>query len=129
MGIELPVFGMVKDDRHRTRALISPEGEEIGIGGNQSVFSLIGRIQEETHRFAIEYHRNMRSKKAKGSVLDRIEGIGEVRKKLLLKEFKSIKAIRSASYEELSQVLPKNAARAVYEYFRQKNTAEKAKQS
>lgn len=127
MGIELPVFGMVKDDRHRTRALISPDGEEIGIAANQAVFSLIGKIQEETHRFAIEYHRNMRSKKTKGSELDSIEGIGEARKKLLLKSFKSIKAIRSASYEELAQVLPKNAARAVYEHFGQESAVKKAK--
>ena len=62
LGLTVPVLGMVKDDRHRTRALVTPEGKEIGIQGNQAIFSLIGQIQEETHRFAIEYHRSLRGK-------------------------------------------------------------------
>jgi excinuclease ABC subunit C len=117
MGLSIPVFGMVKDDRHRTRALVTPDGEEIGIQGNQAIFSLIGRIQEETHRFAITYQRQLRSKTMKRSSLDNIPGVGEKRKQLLQKHFKTIKAIAGASQEELETVLPRNAAAAVYQYY------------
>ena len=116
-GLSVPVFGMVKDDRHRTRALVTPDGEEIGISAFPAVFSFIGSIQEETHRFAIEYNRSLRSKNVKKSVLDNIPGVGEKRKQELLKHFKSIKAIKEADVQELRQVLPKNTAEAVYEYF------------
>lgn len=122
MGLRLPVFGMVKDNRHRTRALAAPDGREIGIQGNTAVFSFIGRIQEETHRFAITYNRALRSRRVKGSKLDGIPGIGEKRKALLLRSFKSIAAIRAASPEELRRVLPENAAQAVYEYFHAQET-------
>lgn len=122
MGLRLPVFGMVKDNRHRTRALAAPDGREIGIQGNTAVFSFIGRIQEETHRFAITYNRALRSRRVKGSKLDGIPGIGEKRKALLLRSFKSVAAIRAASPEELRRVLPENAAQAVYEYFHAQET-------
>jgi len=112
-----PVFGMVKDDRHRTRALVTPEGNEIRIDNNQSVFSLIGNIQEETHRFAITYHRQLRSKRLRHSELDEIPGIGQKRKQELLKQFKSISAIADATLPELERMLPKNAAMAVYTHF------------
>ena len=117
MGVALPVFGMVKDNRHRTRALVSPLGEEIGIQGNPAVFSLIGRIQEETHRFAISYHRQLRSRHVRGSSLDAIAGIGEKRRNLLLKQFKSVAAIRQAELSALQECLPQPAAQAVYDYF------------
>ncbi len=120
-GVDVPVFGMVKDDRHRTRALITPEGEEIGISGFPAVFSFVGAIQEETHRFAIEFHRSLRSKRVKASRLDGIPGVGEKRKEALLKSFKSIKAIEAASREELSKVVPKPTAEAVYDHFHNKN--------
>ena len=118
LGLSFPVFGMVKDDRHRTRALVTPEGQEISIDGNQSVFSLIGNIQEETHRFAITYHRKLRSKRLRYSELDSIPGIGPKRKQELLKQFKSLAAIGQASLYELERLLPKDAAMAVYEHFR-----------
>lgn len=118
MGLELFVLGMVKDDRHRTRALVTPDGEEIRIDNNQAVFCFIGRIQEETHRFAISYHRKLRSKRLRYSELDSIPGIGPKRKQLLLSKFKSISAIRSASLSELEQFLPMDAAHAVFEHFR-----------
>ncbi len=117
MGISIPVFGMVKDNRHRTRALVTPDGEEIGIQANPAVFALIGRIQEETHRFAITYQRQLRSKPLKRSSLDRIPGVGEKRKQQLLKEFKTIRAISAASLEALQQAVPRNTAQAVYEYY------------
>ena len=113
----IPVFGMVKDDRHRTRALVTQDGSVINIDSNQSVFSLVGSIQEETHRFAISYHKKLRSKRLRYSELDKIEGIGAVRKEQLLKQFKSVSAIASATIFELEQHLPKNAAMAVYKHF------------
>lgn len=121
-GCTVPIFGMVKDDRHRTRALVTPEGREIGIVNDQAVFSLIGQIQEETHRFAIEYHRQLQAGHVKGSVLDKIPGVGEKRRAQLLKHFKSVKAIRQASLEELERAVPQSTAQAVYQYFRRGET-------
>lgn len=117
LGLTVPVYGMVKDSRHRTRALISPGGEEIGMGAVPAVFALIGNIQEETHRFAIEYHRSLRSKNSYGSTLDKIEGVGEKRRNDLLRHFKSIKNIREATLEQLAEIVPKSTAEAVFSYF------------
>ena len=117
MGLHFPIFGMVKDDRHRTRALVTPSGEEIRIDNNQAIFALIGQIQEETHRFAITYHRQQRSKRLSYSELDEIPGIGPKRKQDLLKTFKSLVGIRAASLMELERILPRDAARAVYLHF------------
>lgn len=117
MGIEIPIFGMVKDNRHRTRALVTPDGAEIGIQATPAVFALIGRIQEETHRFAITYHRTLRSRRVRGSALDEIKGVGEKRRLALLKHFRSVAAIRNATVDELSEVVPSSTASAVYEYF------------
>ena len=120
LELSFPVFGMVKDDRHRTRALVTPEGQEIRIDNNQAIFSLIGNIQEETHRFAITYHRQLRSKRLRYSELDNIPGIGPKRKQELLRQFKSLTAIRQATLPELERLLPKDAAAAVYHHFREK---------
>lgn len=114
-GLDIPVFGMVKDQKHRTRA-VSAMGEEVSIAKNRQVFTLIGTIQEEVHRFAITYHRKTRAKKMTGSSLTAIEGIGEARAKALLKHFKTIAAIKNASENELAAVqgMTKTAAQAVY---------------
>jgi len=120
LELSFPVFGMVKDDRHRTRALVTPEGQEIRIDNNQAIFSLVGNIQEETHRFAITYHRSLRSKRLRYSELDGIPGIGPKRKQELLKQFKSLTAIGQATLPELERLLPKDAAAAVYHHFRAK---------
>lgn len=117
LELTFPVFGMVKDDRHRTRALVTPEGQEIRIDNNQAIFSLIGNIQEETHRFAITYHRQLRSKRLRYSELDNIPGIGPKRKQELLRQFKSLTAIGQATLPELERLLPKDAAAAVYHHF------------
>ena len=117
LGLTMTVFGMVKDDRHRTRALVTPEGQEIAIDANQSVFAFIGTIQEETHRFAITYHRQLRSKRLRYSELDGIPGIGPKRKQDLLKSFKSLTAIGQASLYELERHLPRDAALNVYKHF------------
>ena len=112
MNLDIPAFGMVKDDRHRTRALVAPDGQAI-----PAVFALIGQIQEETHRFAIEFNRQQRKGRVQGSALDKIPGVGEVRRQQLLKHFKSVRAVREAPLEELEKVVPRNTARAVYGYF------------
>ena len=116
-GLSIPVFGMVKDDRHRTRALVDPAGSEIGIQQIPAVFALVGRIQEETHRFAIEFQRLQQSRGVRGSALDAIPGVGEKRRNELLRHFKSIKNIKAASLAALEEAVPKNTARAVYDHF------------
>ena len=119
LNLSFPVYGMVKDNRHRTRALVTSDGHEISIQAHPSVFAMIGQIQEETHRFAIEYHRKLRSKRLRESVLDEIPGIGRERKKLLLSKFRSISGIERADLEALIKVLGNKAAQAVYDYFHQ----------
>ena len=116
LGLSVPVYGMVKDDRHRTRALVDSTGHEVGINSNQAVFALIGNIQEETHRFAIEYQRSLRNE-SYASELEKIPGVGEKRRQDLIKYFKSLKAVREAELSQLELVVPKNTARAIYDYF------------
>ena len=117
-GLNIPVCGMVKDDNHRTRGLYY-NNVEIPIDTHSQGFLLITRIQDEAHRFAIEYHRSLRSKTQVRSVLDDIEGVGIVRRKALMKHFKDIDNIKNASLEELMSVdgMNKRAAGAVYEFF------------
>ena len=124
LELSFPVFGMVKDDRHRTRALVTPDGREIRIDNNQAVFALIGNIQEETHRFAITYHRTLRSKRLRYSELDGIPGIGPKRKQELLRQFKSLSAIGNATLPELERLLPKDAAAAVFHHFHSQDEKE-----
>ena len=118
LGLAIPVCGMVKDDHHRTRGLYY-QNEEIPIDTRSEGFHLITRIQDEAHRFAIEYHRSLRGKQQVHSVLDDIEGIGETRRKALMRKFKSLEAIRDASLEELEQTESMNRASAekVYDFF------------
>lgn len=116
-GVSIPIFGMVKDDRHRTRALVTPEGMEIGIQANQAVFALIGQIQEETHRFAITYNRDSHRKNALRSALDDIPGVGPKRREALRKRFGSLKAIRAATAAELAEVIGGAAGEKAYLHF------------
>ena len=117
LELQIRTMGMVKDDRHRTRALVTQDGLELRIDSQQAVFSLIGNIQEETHNFAISYHRKLRSKRLRSSTLDGIDGVGPKRKEDLLKAFGSISAIARASLPELEHHLPKKTALAVYRHF------------
>lgn len=117
LGLTFPVFGMVKDNRHRTRALVTPDGEEIRIDQNQSIFAFIGTIQEETHRFAITYNRSLRSRRLKKSAMDDIPSIGPKRREKLLKFFKSVTAIREASLMDLEAIIGPAPANAVYRHF------------
>ena len=121
LHLSVPVLGMVKDDRHRTRALVTAQGMEIGIQTPPALFALIGRVQEEVHRFAITYHHQKHAKNAYRSQLDGIAGVGEARKRLLLQRFGTVKATRAAELLQLEEVLPKPAARAVYDHFHPEN--------
>ena len=114
--VEVPVFGMVKDDKHRTRGLVSKDGE-IDLPMTGSVFRFITRIQDEVHRVAISYHRSLHRKNAVISELDKIPGIGSARRKKLLKEFGSVARIKKASLEELEKSCGKKTGTSVYEYF------------
>lgn len=114
-GITIPLCGMVKDDRHRTRALVTQDGKEIGLTAHPAVFALIGRIQEETHRAAVLYHQEKRGKSVRAGALDGIPGLGPQRKKLLLRKFGSVRAITAASVDELAAVLPRSVALTVRE--------------
>ncbi len=117
-GFQIPLFGMVKDDKHRTRA-IALSGGEIAISSHRRAFTLVSSIQDEVHRFAIGYHRQQRKKTAVSSTLTSIEGIGETRAKALLKHFKTVTAISEADLAELEGApgMTKPAARRVWEHF------------
>lgn len=121
LGLEIPVCGMVKDDRHRTRGLYFKE-QEVPVEIQSEGFYLMTRIQDEVHRFAIEYHRSLRSKTQVKSVLEDIPGIGEKRRKALMRYFKSLENIREATLEELKKPdgMNEKAAESVYEFFRKK---------
>ena len=118
LHLNIPVCGMVKDDNHRTRGLYY-NNEEIPIDRHSEGFKLITRIQEEAHRFAIEYHRSLRSKEQVHSVLDDIPGVGPTRRKALMKAFSNIADIREASVEELEKIpnIPRNIAEEIYSFF------------
>ncbi len=119
LDLKIPVAGMVKDDHHRTRGIYF-NNVELPIDSHSECFRLVTRVQDETHRFAIEYHRSLHGKAQIHSVLDDIQGIGDTRRKALMKAFGSIDAIKKASEEELARVPGMNAraAEAVYEFFR-----------
>lgn len=122
IGVDIPAFGMVKDDKHRTRALVSREGE-VQLNPTSSAFHLITNIQDEVHRFAIDYHRRLRRKHMAESQLEKIEGIGKNKRIALMKHFKSIDKIKSASVGELSIVkgISKTNAQNIYDYFHSEN--------
>ncbi len=126
-GLSLPIFGMVKDERHRTRALITAQGREIDLSANPAVFALIGQIQEETHRFAITFHHESHSRSSTVSALDGIPGVGPARKAQLLKAFRSVKAIREASIADLRRTVPQHTAQAIYRYFHPEERTENEK--
>lgn len=126
MGYNIPLFGMVKDNKHRTRA-ITDAGKEIAINNKRSVFTLVSNIQEEVHRFAIGYHRQKRKNTSFKSSLTEIEGVGERRAKALLKHFGTIANIKEADLQELetAPTMNKVVARTVYSYFHGDNTTAK----
>jgi excinuclease ABC subunit C len=119
MKLNIPVLGMAKDDSHRTRALVNGLGEEFLLEKDPVLFKYCGRIQEEVHRFAIEYHRSLHNRNSIGSVLDNIKGIGKVKRNALLAHFKSIEDIKNASVDKLMEVpgITEQNAKAIKEYF------------
>ena len=121
-GLQIPVYGLVKDDRHRTRA-ISADGGEIAIQSKRTVFTLLSAIQEEVHRFAITYHRQKRGRSMVSTTLLQIPGIGKERARALLRQFGSVRAVAGATEEELLLVkgMTRPAAEAIVRYFREKN--------
>lgn len=126
LGLQIPVCGMVKDDNHRTRGLYY-NNVEIPIDRHSEAFKLITRIQDEAHRFAIEYHRSLRSKSQVKSVLDDIEGIGPTRRKSLMKQFQSLENIRNATLEQLAETdgMNQKVAESVYRFFHSPGASEK----
>jgi len=116
MNVSIPVFGMVKDNKHKTRAICTVDGKEINLS-NQAIFAFVGTIQEETHRFAIDFNKKLRNKRIAGSTLENIKGIGKERRVKLIKHFKSVDAIKNASFDELRNIVPENIAKTIIAYF------------
>lgn len=118
-NVEIPLWGMYKDDKHRTKGLISQE-KQIELDKTSNLYRFVAGIQEEVHNYAITYHRSLRNKSLTKSVLDDIQGIGEKRKKALLNHFKDIENIKKATFEELLEVegMNKNSCKSVYDFFR-----------
>jgi excinuclease ABC subunit C len=120
LNLDINVAGLVKDDKHNTRALINEYGEEIPIDKKSNLFFFLMKMQDEVHRFAITSHINKRKKSLTSSILDTVEGLGEKRKEILLKAFPSTNDLRNASIEEISQYIPVSVARNVKEKLNEK---------
>ena len=116
LGLKIPIIGLVKDKNHRTNQIMNDSYEILDVSKDSKLFLFLTRIQDEVHRYAITYHRNIKAKGALSSILDVVPGIGEVRKKELLKKFCSLKKMREASIEELSTVVGKEVAEKLKEY-------------
>ena len=119
LGMNIPVAGLKKDDKHSTNVLVGKYPlQEIEVKKDSYLFLLLTRMQDEVHRYTISYHKDIRSKGALSSILDNIDGIGEVRKKNILKKYKTITKMKEASIEELSEIMPKNVAIDFYDYLK-----------
>lgn len=116
LGLNIRVIGLVKNDKHKTSSIIDEEGRVLNVKSDSNLFLFFSKIQEEVHRFAITYHRNIKAKGALSSVLDMVPGIGEVRKKELLKKFGSLKKMKEATVEELSEVVSHDVAVILFDY-------------
>ena len=116
LGLNIRVIGLVKNDKHKTSSIIDEEGRVLNVKSDSNLFLFFSKIQEEVHRFAIIYHRNIKAKGALSSVLDMVPGIGEVRKKELLKKFGSLKKMKEATVEELSEVVSHDVAVILFDY-------------
>lgn len=116
LGLNIRVIGLVKNDKHKTSSIIDEDGMVLNVKSDSNLFLFFSKIQEEVHRFAITYHRNIKAKGALSSVLDMVPGIGEVRKKELLKKFGSLKKMKEATVEELSEVVSHDVAVILFDY-------------
>lgn len=119
LGLKIRIIGLVKDKKHRTNSIIDEEGNVLDVKSDSNLFLFFSRIQEEVHRYAITYHRSIKAKGALSSVLDVVPGIGEVRRKELLKRFGSLKKLKEASIEELSEVVTLEVAQNLFNYLRE----------
>ena len=119
LGLNIRVIGLVKNDKHKTSSIIDEEGRVLNVKSDSNLFLFFSKIQEEVHRFAITYHRNIKAKGALSSLLDMVPGIGEVRKKELLKRFGSLKKMKEASLEELSEVVSADVAALLFDYLKE----------
>ena len=118
LNLPINIIGLKKDSHHKTNTIIDRDLNEIKIDSHSNLFLYLANIQEEVHRFAITYHRNIKNKGMLSSVLELVPGIGEGRRKALLKEFSSLKKIKEASVEELERILPRDIAINLYEYLK-----------
>ena len=118
LGINIPVCGLKKDDHHKTKTLLNQNQEEIDLTNETDLFNLLTRIQDEVHHYAISYHKQIRSKGTLASVLDNVDGIGDKRKKILLKTFGSLDKIKNADTNELAKIIPLKVAQDLQEYLR-----------
>lgn len=119
LGLDIPIIGLVKNKKHRTSSIIDENGTTLPVKNDSNLFLFLSKIQEEVHRYAISYHRNIKAKGALSSVLDVVPGIGDVRKKELLKRFSSLKRMKEASIEELAEVVSLEVAKNLYQYLRE----------
>ena len=119
LGLKIRVIGLVKNDKHKTSSIIDEEGRVLEVSPNSNLFLFFSRIQEEVHRYTITYHRNIKAKGSLSSLLDLVPGIGEVRRKELLKKFGSLKKMKEASIEELNEVLPEDVSKALFDYLKE----------
>lgn len=119
LGLNIRVIGLVKNDKHKTSSIIDEDGRVLNVKSDSNLFLFFSKIQEEVHRFAITYHRNIKAKGALSSLLDMVPGIGEVRKKELLKRFGSLKKMKEASLEELSEVVSVDVAALLFDYLKE----------
>ena len=114
LGLDIPVLGLVKNNKHRTSEVITESGDIVGLKQGTTLFRLLSQVQDEVHRFAITFHRDKRSKRQVASELDNIKGIGDKTKQQLLSHFKSVKRIKSATIDELVAVIGKSKAEIIY---------------
>ncbi|MDO4996612.1 MAG: excinuclease ABC subunit UvrC [Bacilli bacterium] len=114
LGLNIPIIGLVKDDKHRTSHIMNENFELLDVKKDSNLFLFLTRLQDEVHRYAITYHRNIKSKGSLASVLDMAPGVGEVRRKELLKKFGSLKRLKEATIEELSEIVPKDVAESLF---------------
>ena len=119
LHMKIPIIGLVKDDKHRTNQIMNENFEILEVNKDSNLFLFLTRIQDEVHRYAITYHRNMKAKGALSSVLDAVPGVGEVTKKELLKKFGSLKKMKMATLEELEQVVKKDIAKKLFSYLQE----------
>ena len=119
LGLNIPIIGLVKDKNHRTSYIMNDKYEILEVKKDSNLFLFLTKIQEEVHRYAISYHRNIKSKGALASILDLVPGIGEIRKKELLKRFGSLKKMKESSLDELKTVLPSEVAESLFSYLKE----------